>query len=160
MKKKILPTLIILCVSFIFFNSFMSSDQSIEESGRITKAVEKVVNTIYKDNPPEKVIHFFKTNFNNILRNSAHFLEFFILGILTILYSNRFKLTVFRRSSLVLLFCIVIALTDEIIQLFSPGRAFELYDLALDGLGSIVGVILILLLHKIKETRKHKVIPK
>ena len=111
-------------------------------------------------NPPEKAARFFRTNLDNILRDSAHFLEFLILGILTILYSNRFKLTVLRRSSLVLLFCIAVALIDESIQFFSPGRAFELSDLALDVSGSIIGGILILLLCKIEERRKYKEIPK
>ena len=111
-------------------------------------------------NPPEKAARFFRTNLDNILRDSAHFLEFLILGILTILYSNRFKLTVFRRSSLVLLFCILIALIDETIQFFPPGRAFELYDLLLDSLGSIIGVMLILLVFKIKKRRKYRGIQK
>ena len=37
---------------------------------------------------------------------------------------------------------------DETIQFFSPGRAFELYDLVLDCSRSIIGGILILLLCK------------
>ncbi|MFC2145630.1 VanZ family protein [Actinomycetota bacterium] len=160
MKNNSLLILIILCISFIFLNSFMNADQSKEESGRIVKAIEKVVNTLYKDNTPEKVTRFLKTTFNNILRDLAHFLEFLILGILTMLYSYRFKSTVFKRVSLVLFFCILIALIDEIIQFFSPGRAMELYDLLLDSSGSIIGIILILLLHKIKEKRKCRGIPK
>lgn len=156
LKNILLSILIISCITFIFSNSFMNADQSKEESSRVVKAIKKAVNTLYKGNPPGKVTYFFKITFNNILRDCAHFLEFLILGILTMLYSNRFKLAVFRRSSLVLLFCIAIALIDETIQFFSPGRAFELYDLVLDGSGSIIGIILILLLHKIKETRKYK----
>jgi len=144
--------LIILCITFIFSNSLMNADQSIEESSRITKAIEKVVDILYKGNTPEKVVYFFKTTFNNILRDCAHFLEFFILGILAMLYSNRFKMTIFRRFCFAILFCILIAIIDETIQFFSPGRAFELYDLALDTLGSIIGCILILLLWKIRKS--------
>jgi len=129
----------------------MSDDQSVEESGRITMAIEKVVDTLYKGNTPEKVVHFFKTTFNNILRDFAHFLEFFVLGILTMLYSNKFKIPIFKRFFLSILFCVAIALIDETIQIFSLGRAFELYDLVLDGSGSIIGGILILLLCKIKK---------
>ena len=152
MKKNLLLIFIILCITFIFSNSLMNADQSKKESSKITIAIEKVVDTLYKDNTPEKVTYFFKTTFNNILRDLAHFLEFFILGILIMLYSNKFKSTVLKRSSLVLLFCILIALIDETIQFFSPGRAFELYDLVLDSFGSIIGGILILLLRKIRKS--------
>ena len=153
-KKFLLPILIISCITFIFTNSLMNADQSIEESSRIAKAIEKVVDAAYKGNPPEKVDYFFKTTFNNILRDCAHFLEFFALGILTMLYSDRFKISIFRRFSFVLFFCILIALLDETIQLFSIGRAFELSDLALDGSGSMAGSTLILLLWRIIKSKK------
>ncbi len=150
-KNILLPILIITCVTFIFFNSLMSGGQSLEGSSRITKAIEKVVDTLYKGNTPEKVTYFFKTTFDYILRDFAHFFEFLVLGILTMLYSDKFKMTFFRRFCFAILFCILIAIIDEIIQFFSPGRAFELYDLMLDSLGSIIGGILILLLWKIRK---------
>ncbi len=150
-KKSLLPTLIILCIIFIFSNSLMNGGQSLEESSKITKAIEKVIDTLYKGNTPEKVTYFFKSTFDNILRDCAHFLEYLILGILTMLYSDKFKMAFFRRFCFAILFCILIAIIDEIIQFFSPGRAFELYDLMLDGLGSIIGGILILLLWKIRK---------
>lgn len=153
MKKKLLLLLIIICIIFIFFNSLMNANQSIEESSRITKAIEKVVDTLYKGNTPEKVAYFFKTNFNNILRDFAHFLEFFILGILTMLYSDKLKITFFRKFCFAVLFCSIIALIDETIQIFSPGREFEFSDLVLDDSGSIIGITLILLLRKIKKRR-------
>ena len=159
-KKYILLFLIILCLIFIFFNSFKNAEQSRADSGRVVEIIEKVVDAVCQGNPPEKLDSFLVTASRNVLRNYAHFLEFFILGILTMLYSySKFKVAIFKRLSFVFLFCILIALIDETIQFFSPGRAFELYDLLLDGLGSIIGVILILLLHKIKERRKYKEIP-
>ena len=151
-KNILLPILIILCITFIFSNSLMNADQSIEESSRIVKAIEKIVDSLYKGNPPEKVTYFFKATFDNILRDCAHFLEFLILGILAILYSDKFKLTSIRRFCFAILFCILIALIDETIQFFSPGRAFELYDIALDISGSIVGSMLILLIWKIRKS--------
>ena len=130
----------------------MNADQSIEESSRIVEIIEKTITVAYRGEPPEYVVSFFRTSFSNILRDLAHFLEFLILGILTILYSNRFKSTTLRRTLLVLLLCILISLIDETIQFFSPGRAFELYDLILDGLGSIIGGILVLLVWKIRKS--------
>jgi len=131
----------------------MNADQSIEESSKVAEIIEKAIYAVSKDNPPEKITYFFKTTFNNILRDCAHFLEFLILGVLAILYSDKFKITFFRRFCFTLIFCILVALIDEIIQIFSPGRAFELSDLILDGSGSTIGGMLILLLSKIGERR-------
>ena len=156
MKKKLLLILIIICITFIFFNSLKSAEQSIKESGKVAEFIEKAVVAIYKGNPPEKVAYFFKITFGNVLRDFAHFFEFFILGILVMLYSDKFKVSVFRRFVFALLFCILIALLDETIQLFFQGRAFELSDLALDGLGSMAGSMLILLLWRIIKSKKYK----
>ena len=154
MKKNLLLILIIICVAFIFYNSLKPAEQSIKESGRVAGVIEKAVAAIYKGNPPENVTYFFKITFGNVLRDCAHFFEFFILGILVMLYSDKFRISVFRRFIFALLFCIFIALVDETIQLFSLGRAFEFYDLALDGLGSMVGIILIFLLWRIIKSKK------
>lgn len=154
MKKNLLLILIIICVAFIFFNSFKNAEQSISESNKVAEVIEKVVCALYRGNPPKNVAYFLKITFRNVLRDCAHFFEFFILGILVILYSDKFRISVFRRFIFTLLFCIFIALLDETIQLFSLGRAFELFDLALDGSGSIVGSMLIFLLWKIKKADK------
>ena len=150
-KKNLLLILIIICIVFIFFKSLKSAEQSIKESSRVAGVIEKVVDIAYKGNPPENVTYFFKITFGNVLRDCAHFFEFFILGILVMMYSDRFKVSIFRRLIFAFLFCILIAVIDEVIQIFSPGRAFEFYDLALDGLGNVVGSMLILLILKIKE---------
>jgi len=151
MKKNLMLILILICIIFIFFDSFKNAEQSIKESSRVAGVIEKIVVAIYKGNPPENVTYFFKTTFGNVLRDCAHFFEFFILGILVMLYSDKFKVSIFRRFIFSILFCILIALIDETIQIFSPGRAFELIDLALDSSGSIVGSMLILLILKKKK---------
>ena len=153
-KNILLLVIIIICIAFIFYNSLKTAEQSIKDSSRVAVVIERVVDIAYKGNPPENVTYFFKITFGNVLRDSAHFFEFFILGILVMLYSDKFRISVFRRFSFAFLFCILIALLDETIQLFSIGRAFELSDLVLDGLGSIAGIILIFLLWKIIKSKK------
>jgi len=46
--------------------------------------------------------------------------------------------------------CFIYACTDEIHQYFVPGRAFELVDIGLDTLGSVIAaaVLLIILKHQ------------
>lgn len=154
MKKYLLPILITLCLVFIFYNSLKSAEQSIKESSRVVEIIEKVVDAVYKGNPPEKVVSFLETASRNVLRNYAHSLEFFTLGILAMLYSTIFKTSISKRFITTILFCVLIAVIDEAIQIFSPGRAFEYSDLIRDGIGSIIGSLLILLLWKIQKKYK------
>ena len=77
-KKNLLLILIIICITFIFYNSLKSAEQSIKESSRVAGVIEKVVDIAYKGNPPENVTYFFKITFGNVLRDCAHFFEFFI----------------------------------------------------------------------------------
>lgn len=72
---------------------------------------------------------------NSIFREFMHASVFCILGILA--YFSFSKVFVFS-----LLFCTLYALSDETHQLFVSGRAFELIDLALDFVGSLVGISL------------------
>lgn len=151
MKKVLLLILIAICIAFIFFNSFQDAEHSRAGSGRIVGVIEKAVYSVYKGDPPENIVYFLKAAFSSFLRDFAHFVEFFILGILVMLYFDRFSINMFKKFIFALLFGICIALIDETIQLFSPGRAFELYDLALDGSGSIAGIIPIFLFWKIRK---------
>lgn len=83
---------------------------------------------------------------NSIFREFMHSGVFFILGILTYI-SFRYSFSkVFVFS---LLFCVSYSLSDEIHQLFVSGRAFELIDLILDFVGSLLGICLVRLERKL-----------
>jgi VanZ family protein len=146
--KCVLIILIILCISFIFFNSSREGDLSKQDSSRIVEVVEKITVSLYNDEPPEKVSYFFKYRLNNVLRDAAHVIEFLLLGILTGLYSFKRWQSSLKVFFLPLLFCLLIALIDETIQLFSPGRAFELYDLLLDTAGYLLGITLVIIINR------------
>ena len=45
-----------------------------------------------------------------------------------------------KAASIALAICLAYGFSDEIHQLFVPGRAFEISDLAMDGLGSLIGI--------------------
>ena len=76
--------------------------------------------------------------FHKIIRKCGHFAEFFVLGILMMLnmYQSKFK----RKYITGIFLCMLVALMDETIQLFVPGRAGMITDVILDMFGSIVGM--------------------
>ena len=74
-----------------------------------------------------------------IVRKFAHFSEYFILGILCINYFFRNN----KNINYSYLFCILYAISDEIHQIFVPGRSFQFYDIFIDSIGAIFGIYLI-----------------
>ena len=76
------------------------------------------------------------------VRKSAHIIAYFILGIL--MY-RALRITIRRWrtrtvASFALLSCSLYAVTDEIHQLFVPGRSGELRDVMIDSIAALVGV--------------------
>lgn len=74
-----------------------------------------------------------------IIRKLAHYLEFAALGALL---SNAFYFT-FEKQKPILSFIsgVLYAASDEIHQLFVDGRACRLFDVFIDSLGVISGII-------------------
>ena len=70
---------------------------------------------------------------DSAFREVMHAAEYLVLGLLV-----GFGLG--RRTFVAFFVCLAYSLTDEVHQLFVPGRAFQLQDLALDALGSVLGV--------------------
>lgn len=88
------------------------------------------------------------------VRTIAHGCEFAALGFLMLNALRSFKQGFNPVLSILIAFAY--AVTDEIHQLFVPGRAFQLSDLAVDMAGIIIGTIAFLVLVKIIENKKGK----
>jgi VanZ family protein len=84
-----------------------------------------------------------------------HFIEYLVLAFLIsrALYKTSGAST--KIPALVILISMLFALSDEIHQLFVPGRAFQVIDLFIDFLGSLFGVYIYSRL-KIKPQREKK----
>lgn len=144
---KYLPVvlLIIHCV-IIFSFSAQSATESTETS---TKTVEQVLDVINGD---KEVTKEDVKKAEPIVRDMAHFVLYFVLGILSILVFRDVK--GFYRIVAALGFCVLYALTDEIHQSFSPGRTYEFKDICTDFVGSMCGVILYLAAEKIWRRKR------
>ena len=92
----------------------------------------------------EKVTPDMKFNigrFNHILRKSAHFFAYLVLGILMINGLSSSDIYGFKGIGLAILICILYAISDEVHQLFIPGRGGQVSDVILDSVGTIVGIL-------------------
>ncbi len=89
-----------------------------------------------------------------IIRKAAHFTEFFILGALL----SKTLRTVFRNWPLPFDSCaismgLLVAICDEFIQYFTPGRASLISDVMIDFSGVVSAVVIIFILRKILTGR-------
>ena len=94
-----------------------------------------------------------------LVRKSAHIIAYFILGIL--MY-RALRITIRRWqtrtvASFALLNCSLYAVTDEIHQLFVPGRSGELRDVMIDSIAALVGVGLCVWMMRRQASRKSAV---
>jgi VanZ family protein len=86
---------------------------------------------------------------HTVIRKTAHFLEFFILGCLTYWACRRGRAPRWRAAWMLQALGLAIAysVADEAHQAFVPKRTFALTDSAVDSLGAAVSQVLIYLRH-------------
>ena len=92
-----------------------------------------------------------------ITRKSAHFIGYMILGILAIGLILQYE-NIYKKPQFAFLICVLYAISDEIHQLFVPGRAGQVRDVLIDSSGSFLGIFLVMFfvrfLRKIRNKNK------
>ena len=133
-KKKIINwVLLILWMSMIFFMSNQPAVVSDKQSGFVIITLTKIgidMNSLFGQ----------LANF--IVRKSAHFLEYMILGIL-ILNVLEAKCKRKKNMLLAILFVFLYASSDEIHQLFVLGREGAIRDVIIDTCGGTFGIFIV-----------------
>src|SRR5699024_11129892 len=136
-------------MALIFYLSHQPASSSNELS---TGVMDVFMNTITTVIP----IDFDLGIFHHFNRKSAHFFEYFMLGLLVINALKRHVSIKWKFVALSLVICILYAISDEVHQLFIPGRSGEMRDVFIDSTGSATGITLYILLGKIlRKTRSH-----
>lgn len=140
MKKKDIYLILVIgwMIVIFIFSSFEAKDSD-KQSKTIDRAISNVVSVVDKDiTPKEKEI--IVTYVDYPVRKLAHISEYLILAILVFLYINCFKIKYSKKFIYTLIVCVVYAITDEIHQIFSPGRAALFTDILIDAFGSSIGL--------------------
>ena len=134
MKKTYFLCFLVVCVTFFIWHNSLQDAANSEEASLFFVALVKKFLTGFQ-------LKVATGNLDHTLRKLAHLSEFTVLGYC--LAAVMMHLTRDKVSSSVLNalgFGFVIAATDELLQIFSIGRACELRDVGLDLLGVILGV--------------------
>lgn len=133
-RKNLYWILAILWMALIFY----LSHQPVTESNRISTGItEKIVSMVDIDTGDTRLNMI---TFNYLVRKGAHFMAYFILGILTLNGLKGNKIYGFKGIALALFICVLYAMSDEVHQLFVPGRSGQISDVILDSVGAITGI--------------------
>ena len=140
MKNKIINTsLLLICMISIFLFSCQDRDSSTNTSVETTKVV---VSTVSRENIDSTKVNDISNNIFYIIRKSAHFIEFFILGLLVINVVKDYYKINYKYLIICVLFCLIYSISDEVHQIYVLGRSCQIKDVIIDTIGSGVGIMI------------------
>ena len=146
MKNKIISWLLVILWMALIFN--LSNKLAIE-SNKMSKGItQTIVETLEKVAPNSDIdIEIF----NNILRKNAHFFAYLVLGVLVVNGLRNSGIIGYRAFGLAILICVLYAISDEIHQLFVPGRGGQIKDVIIDSAGAVFGIGVYMVLKSIRK---------
>lgn len=133
---------------------FCFSAQDAQQSSEVSGGVTTVITTFLAN-----VFHIQVEDLEGFIRKTAHFILYFLLGVVSMLaVYTQFDRTLSRRQLFAaLLICLVYAASDELHQYFVPGRSCMLRDVVLDFCGSFCGgELAYLCFYKIQSRKKRR----
>ena len=131
MKKKLSLLSVLIWMIFIFIMSSFDASESSAQSNIIVNFISNIFNI--------NNIEFLSL----IIRKLAHFTEYFILGILTYNLIKNYR----KKYYIAIIICIIYAISDEIHQIFIPGRSCQITDILIDSIGAITAIYICKLKH-------------
>ncbi len=135
--------LLILCMMTIFYLSSENAVKSLETTNKVTtKAYETVTDKNASIKEDKKEIDNFIENNLKLIRKSAHFLEYMLLGFLMFNVLKDYRKVSVKLGLISLFLSFLYSCSDEIHQMFIPNRTALLVDVLIDSLGSLLGVFI------------------
>ena len=116
---------------------YLSHQQAVESNSLSTGITERIVAII------ERVtfgVEIDLVHFNHLIRKSAHFFAYLVLGVLVSNALNSHGYAGFKLFWVAMVICVLYAISDEVHQLFVPGRAGQVRDVLIDSAGAVVGI--------------------
>ena len=136
---------VIVWMAFIFYLSAQVAEQSNQLSTGITETIIGIIRKLIPNAKPDL------NSFNHFVRKNAHFFAYLVLGLLTSNALGRNKAHSYRRALFALLICALYAVSDEVHQLYVPGRGGQATDVLIDSAGALVGSGLYFILTRLRH---------
>lgn len=127
------------CIWFIFSNSMAVAQVSSASSGRVLTLLQGALRRLGHPALAQRLTQ-------HVVRKLAHFCEYLLEGFLLMLCMRVYSRHPLRHITVPMLGGVLTALTDETIQLYSPGRSSQVTDVWLDSVGVLAGILAALVL--------------
>lgn len=138
-------TVVVLYLALIFYFSSQDGTESHKVSAGLLQYLKVLALVLpeYVQNYLIKYLINGNGNLEFLLRKVAHFTEYFILSFIfyraMIVSGSRIK----KSIIVTVIFCFLYAVSDEIHQLFVPGRVFAVRDIIIDTSGALLGMAIV-----------------
>ncbi|WP_404445697.1 VanZ family protein [Sutcliffiella horikoshii] len=128
--------LVVGWMGLIFYLSAQPGEQSADLSGGITELVNEIVEQV----APAAEFKMDEVSF--FVRKNAHLFAYMLLAVLTLNAVRRSGGHGFKSMGAAFILSVLYAISDEVHQLFVPGRSGQVSDVLLDSTGALVGIVL------------------
>lgn len=153
-RRKVYLILTVVWMAVIFSFSAKPGDESEIQSLRAGKIVCSIFVPGYENMSEQEQI-FMAESIDYPVRKAAHATEYAILAglMLGIVVTSLIN---WKHLLVAVLVAVVYASTDEFHQLFVPGRSGRFIDVFIDGIGALIGVLIVFLVYKLVCKIKNK----
>ena len=137
------PILLVCLMCVIFSLSHQPASESSQTSGSVIRFLAEIFIKDF-ENLSNTIQSEIISSLQFIVRKGAHFSAYFVLGIFsffTFLTYNKPSFII--RSLISLSVCFAFSVSDEIHQLFIPGRSGEIRDVLIDTGGSMLSILIL-----------------
>lgn len=141
LKKRMYLFLIFIWMISVFAFSGQGGTESSGTSRKVTEFIVQLVSDKSIEENEELI-----ANLDKIIRKLAHYTIYTIGGILIYNYANTTDKSKKEKILYSIAFGAGYAITDELHQFFVPGRSARIFDVGIDTLGVITGVLLYLVI--------------
>lgn len=124
---------------------FLFSAQTAADSAQVSQSVGYRIaswqNKLFRQEKTEDELTAQAETLQLVIRKGAHMCEYALLAVLAAVHLGCYGLS--RKQVLLLAFGLTVcyAVSDEIHQIFVPGRAGRLSDVFIDSVGGVVGIL-------------------
>lgn len=139
MRKYFFRILTLVWMIVIFSFSAKTADASSQDSLFIGETIGRLVIADFEDWDAKKKENFAKS-IEYPIRKGAHMTEYAVLGILVFFSWNSLKYGIKRTALYSWMITVLYAASDEVHQLFVPGRSGQVTDVLIDSVGAAIGV--------------------
>lgn len=152
--RMIISWIAVLIWMAVIFN--LSAQPAVESSGLSNKVTKLIIETVTKvvalDIESSTTIDLV-SKLDHIVRKVAHGVVYFILGVLVINALLQSRIKGLKGAILSIGICVLYAISDEVHQMFVPGRGPQVKDVLIDSVGAVIGIGIYYIIIKTMERK-------